>query len=287
MSGTSCTHEPQSPTFMNLNHILSSPLPSWQTLRLEGVDGPVCTLWLSRPEHRNAMSHQLVQELVECLSLLRERRTLRVLVLGGDGTAFCAGGDLKERLAKGASKTREQRATALRAIELLDSFPCPVIAMINGAAVAGGLELALGCDIRIAADDAVFALPEVLRAGGFPGGGGPVRLTKMIGRGRTSLLVFSARSIPAREAFEFGIVDQVVPADRLREATADLAAAIAANSPAAVRAAKVLIRGSLDLNVADALQLSRELREPFEDGPDFAEALQAWRDRRPPMFKDA
>lgn len=273
----------------HMNHVNTPypPLPSWQTLRLEGADGPVCTLWLSRPEHRNAMSQQLVQELAECLSLLRERRTLRALVLSGDGAAFCAGGDLKERLSKGASKTREQRATGLRAIELLDSFPCPVIAMINGPAVAGGLELALGCDIRIAADNAVFALPEVLRAGGFPGGGGPVRLTKMIGRGRTSLLVFSARSVSAREAFEFGIVDQVVPADRLRQVTADLAADIAANSPSAVRAAKLLIRDSQNLSVPDALRRSHELREPFEDGPDFIEALQAWRDRRPPKFQDA
>lgn len=272
---------------MNTNHPPSSSDQPWQTLRLEGADGPICRLWLSRPEHRNAMSQQLVHELVECLTLLRERRTLRVLVLSGDGSAFCAGGDLKERLAKGAAKTREQRATGLRAIELLDTFPCPVIAMINGPAVAGGLELALGCDIRIASDNAVFALPEVLRAGGFPGGGGPVRLAKMIGRGRTSLLVFSARSLSAHEAFEFGIVDQVVPADRLQEATARLAADIAANSPAAIRAAKVLIRSSLDLSVPDGLQLSRELREPFEDGPDFAEALQAWRDRRAPQFQDA
>lgn len=272
---------------MNPANTLFPPLPSWQTLRLEGVDGPVCTLWLSRPEQRNAMSHQLVQELVECLSLLRERRTLRVLILSGDGAAFCAGGDLKERLDKGASKTREQRATGLHAIELLDSFPCPVIAMVNGAAVAGGLELALGCDIRIAAEEAVFAFPEVLRAGGFPGGGGPVRLAKMIGRSRTSLLVFSARTLSAREALEFGIVDQVVPTDRLREVVTSLAEDVAANSPAAVRAAKVLIRASVDLNLADALELSRELREPFEDGPDFAEALQAWRDRRPPVFKDA
>ncbi len=260
---------------------------SWQTLRLEGADTPVCTLWLSRPQQRNAMSHQLVLELVECLTLLRERRHLRVLVLTGEGAAFCAGGDLKERLAEGAGKTREQRATGQRAIELLDTFPCPVIAMINGAAIAGGLELALGCDIRIASEDAMFSLPEVLRAGGFPGGGGPVRLARLIGRGRTSLMVFSARQFSAREACDFGIVDLVVPAARLREETARWAEDIAANSPAAIRAAKVLIRRSLDLGVTDALKLSHEMREPFEDGPDFAEALQAWRDRRPPRFQDA
>ena len=128
---------------------------------------------------------------------------------------------------------------------------------------------------------------EVLRAGGFPGGGGPVRLARLIGRGRTSLMVFSARQFSAREACDFGIVDLVVPAARLREETARWAEDIAANSPAAIRAAKVLIRRSLDLGVTDALKLSHEMREPFEDGPDFAEALQAWRDRRPPRFQDA
>ena len=274
---------------MNSNDNTDKPLPlaNWQTLRLEGADSPVCTLSLNRPERRNAMSHQLVQELVDCLGQLRERRTLRALILTGEGTVFCAGGDLKERLAMGATRTREQRATALLAIELLDQFPCPVIAAINGAALAGGLELALGCDIRIAADDAIFGLPEVRTAGGFPGGGGPVRLTRMIGRGRTSLLVFSARHFSAREAFEFGIVDQVVPANRLRETASELAATIAANSPAAIRAAKVLIRRSQDLEVDAALRLSHELREPFEDGPDFTEALLAWRERRPPRFQDA
>ena len=259
---------------------------TWETLRVEGTDGPVCTVWLSRPEHRNALNVALARELLECLTLLGRRRGVRALVIGGDGAAFCAGGDLKERLSAGAAKTREQRATLLRALALLDAFPCPVIAMIHGAALAGGLELALACDLRIAADDALLGLPEVRTAGGFPGGGGPVRLARLIGRGRTSLMVFGAQPVSGREACEFGMVDRVVPADRLRAHVAELAETIAANSPGAVRAAKVLIRRSVDLDVDEAMKLSHDLREPFEDGPDFAEALNAWRERRPPRFRD-
>jgi enoyl-CoA hydratase/carnithine racemase len=265
---------------------MSDLSPDWHTLRVEAADGPVCMLRLSRPEHRNAISRQLAEELVECLKVLSKISTLRVLILAGDGPVFSAGGDLRERLEGGARHSRDQRELLLKAIALVDTFPCPVIAMIQGAAIAGGLELALGCDIRVAADDAVFALPEVRAVGGFPGAGGPVRLTQLIGRGRAGMCVYTARKFSAQEALQFGIVEQVCGATTLLEVTSELAQTIAQNSPAAIRAAKVLMRRCMSMDLQDALNLSRELRNPLDHGPDFAEAMSAWAERRSPRFPD-
>ncbi|MCL4747723.1 MAG: enoyl-CoA hydratase/isomerase family protein [Burkholderiaceae bacterium] len=261
-------------------------MPGWRTLIVVQDTPHVSTLILNRPERRNAIDARLAAELVDALSELAGQRGLRVLVLTGEGTAFSAGGDLKERLACGPKEAREQRDAALRATELLDRFPCPVIAMINGAALAGGFELALACDIRVASEDAFVGLPEVRTSGGFPGAGGPARLASLIGRGRASLAVYTGRQFPAREAFDLGMVDVLVPAARLRDEVASLAAQIAANSPAAVSAAKQLIRESADLDRAAATSLSRELRDPMDESADFREAMDAWRARRIPNYPD-
>lgn len=258
----------------------------WRTLRVENGETCVATLALSRPERRNAINLELATELAQCVSGLAQQRHLRVLVLTGDGSSFCAGGDLRERLESGPSAARRQRDMFLGAIDQLDRFPCPVLAMINGPALAGGLELALGCDIRVASDAAVLGLPEVRTAGGFPGAGGPVRLAKLIGRGRTSLVVFTGRKFSADEAFGLGMIDMVVPATRLREATYALAAEIALGSPAGMHGAKQLIRQSADIDTASAIDLSRALRDPLDDTPDFHEAMRAWHEKRSPDFPD-
>ncbi len=257
----------------------------WNTLQLSQDDPNVATLTLARPAQRNALNLQLAEELVACLAELRQRKDLRVLVLTGAGPAFCAGGDLKERLEAGPAYAQRQRDCALRAIDLLEQLPCPVLAMINGPAIAGGLEIALGCDIRIASEEASFGLPEARAAGGFPGAGGPVRLTRMIGRGRASLMVFSARLFSAREAFELGFIERVVAPQRLRDDTYALARQIAANSPRAIRGAKQLISHADDMDMASAAALSRALRDPLDLSPDFQEAVQAWRDKRDPQFQ--
>lgn len=257
----------------------------WNTLELSQDDPHVVALTLNRPAQRNAINRELADELVECLGELRQRKDLRVLVLTGAGSVFCAGGDLKERLEAGPEQARLQRESALRAIELLEQLPCAVLAMINGPAIAGGLELALGCDIRIASDEASFALPEVRAAGGFPGAGGPIRLTRTIGRGRTSLMVFTGRQFSARDALDLGLVERVVPAAQLRDETYALADEVAANSPGAVRAAKLLIARADDMDMASATALSRALRDPLDLSDDFREAMQAWRDKRTPKFR--
>lgn len=261
-------------------------MTAWQTLTLVENSRHIHTIMLSRVERRNAINHTLANELIDCVSIEAEKRVLRVLVLSGEGSSFSSGGDLKDRITFGPGEARRQRDAVLRAIDQLDRFPCPVIAMINGPALAGGLELALACDIRVAADNAVFGLPEVRTAGGFPGAGGPIRLSKLIGRGRASLVTFTGRQFSAGEAYDLGMVDLIVPAARLHEDTYALAAEIAANSPAGVRAAKQLIRQSLNMDVSSATDLSRALRDPLDDSPDFGEAINAWRAKRAPHFLD-
>lgn len=258
----------------------------WQTVRFE-QDGPhIGTLVLNRPDRRNAISRQLANDLVDALATLARQRELRALILTGAGPTFSAGGDLKDRLDAGPGEARRQRDLALEAVDLLDRFPCPVIAAVNGAALAGGFELALACDIRVASQDAIVGLPEVRTAGGFPGAGGPVRLARLIGRGRAGLVVYTGRPFSATEAMEFGMVDLVFPAHQLHKETSALAAQIAANSPISVCMAKHLIREGEDLNIMAATELSRTLRNPLDDMPDSREAVSAWREKRIPSFQD-
>lgn len=259
-------------------------MKTWNTLRVIQDDRHVSTLVLNRPERRNALNQETVEEVHACLLEMRGQKDLRVLVLTGEGSAFCAGADLKERSTLSTEQTRHHRDSALRFLELIDTFPVPVIAMVNGPAFAGGMEVALACDIRVVSEDASFALTEVVNAGSFPGAGGPVRLPKLIGRGRASLIVFTGRRFSAREAYEMGMVEALVPHDRLREATYALAREIAGNSPLGVRAAKQLIRQSNDLDVHSATDLSRALRDPLDRTRDYREGVTAWMERRKPNF---
>lgn len=257
----------------------------WSTLKVTEADRYVATVAMNRPERRNAISTEMARELEACFAGLGERADLRAVILTGEGTAFCAGADLKERADLTPEATRRQRETALRVIELIEMLPMPVIGMVNGPAVAGGLEIALGCDIRICSDQATFALTEVRNMGSFPGAGGPVRLPKLIGRGRSSYLVLTGRSVSAREAYEFGLVEAVFPQKDLAEQTLAIAREIAGNSPTGVAAAKRLIRRSNDLDVHSATELSRALRDPLDGGKDYAEGLKSWLSGSAPDFK--
>jgi len=258
----------------------------WNTLELIETERHVVTVVLNRPQARNAISRQLAEELVDCLTVLRERSGLRVLLLTGAGGAFCAGADLKEREAGGDGHARHQREALLRAIELIERFPAPVIAMVDGPAIAGGMELALACDLRVATERARFGLPEVRVVGSFPGAGGPVRLARMIGRGRASLVVLTGRTFTAREACALGFVEQVVPDAELQAHTLAIAREMAAGSPRGVRAVRQLIRQSVDLDLHSAMDLSRALRDPLDDTEDFREGISAWREKRPPVFSE-
>lgn len=257
---------------------------SWTTIKVTEIDPYVSVLTMNRPEQRNAINAEMADELEACLVSLKDKQDLRVLIVTGEGTAFGAGADLKERAILTPEQTQKARDAVLRFIEMIEALRAPVIAMINGPAMAGTFEIALACDIRVASDRATFSLPEVSKVGAFPGAGGPVRLPKLVGRGRANYIVLTGRKFSAEEAFTLGFAELVVPHERLLDETLSLARQIAANSPEGVSAAKQLILKSNDLDLQSAMKLSRALRDPMDGTAAATEGVQAWADKRKPDF---
>jgi len=240
---------------------------------------------LSRPEAMNALDRELVEALLEAASALRDDPAARAVIFSGLGDrAFSAGADLKERAGLGSIEVAEAVAAISRAMQAVGEIPVPTIAAINGVALGGGLELALACDIRIASTTAVLGLPETTLAI-IPGGGGTQRLPRLIGPGRASELIFTGRRISAGEALQYGIVHEIVSPDEVRGRALQLARSIAANGPVAVRAAKVAIVRGLELPLDQGLSLETELYGRTVPTKDRLEGLEAFREKRPPVYR--
>lgn len=259
------------------------------SLKRETRDG-VLILTIDRPAARNALSVRTQQALVEEWGRFRDDDTLRVAVLTGAGDeAFCAGADLKELAALYRSMTpferreRGEREPGLGAITRNFDPRKPTIAAINGACLAGGLELALACDIRIAAEHACFGLPEV-RRGILPGAGGTQRLPRSLPVGVALEMILTGAPIDAEAALRWGLVSRVVPAASLLDCVLGIAALIAANGPLAVRAAREAVYGGLSLPMDAALRLEQFLAEPLRQSDDAAEGVRAFIEKRRANF---
>ncbi|MHB8731438.1 MAG: enoyl-CoA hydratase/isomerase family protein [bacterium] len=251
-------------------------------MTVDSRDG-IVTLTMRRPDALNALSTAVCRELVAALESVGQDPAARVLILTGEGRAFCAGADLKER----AGATEEQIWRHNRAIVqvplAIEALPIPSIAAINGLAVGGGCEIALGCDLRWAAGTAELGCPEVTR-GIIPAAGGTQRLGRLIGPARAMSLVLTGRRVSAAEAHRIGLVDAVVPAADLTEAVADTARTIAANAPLAVRAARQAIRYGLTHPFEDGLRLEGELQRMLYASDDCREGIAAFNERRAPRW---
>ena len=252
---------------------------------LLAVEGAVATLTLNRPGAMNAMGRRFAEDLEQALRDLRARPGVRAVIVTGAGDrAFSVGGDIKER---GAMSLDERWSHALRlgrCFDEIEAFSTPVIAAINGYALGGGMELAVACDIRLASDRAEVGLTEV-RIGVFPGAGGPVRLTRLVGKGIAKLVLFSGRRFPASEAAALGLVDIVVPHAELPAAARALAEEIAANGPLAIQAVKRLVNACYEADLASCLELARALRRPLDHTEDMLEGVRAFEERRAPRFQ--
>lgn len=214
------------------------------------IDGPVAWVTLDRPEAANARNQQMRNELKGIWSGLATDPEVAVVVLGATGERFfCAGMDLKEAGAPETPAERRDRLRSSRDIEQLAALPQPTIAAINGFALGGGLEMALACDLRVAADHAQLGLTELVH-GLVPGGGGTQRLPRLVGSARAAEMLYLGLSLPAPQAEDWGLINRSVPADELRSTVAGMAEAIAGNSSRALRYAKALLRRSQDVPVS-------------------------------------
>jgi methylglutaconyl-CoA hydratase len=251
---------------------------------LSEVRDGVATLTLNRPQAANALSLELVGALGHAFSRVRADQSVRAVILTGAGKAFCAGADLKERRTMTLEETRSFLRLLNSVVDAIAAFPRPVIASINGAAFGGGLEVALACDLRLAADSAELGLVET-RLGIIPGAGGTQRLARIVGLAPAKELILTGRRIPAARAKELGIVSEVVPAAGLMAAAERLAAELAGAGPLAVSQAKKAIDGGFDLPLAEALVHERDCYEIVLESEDRNEGLAAFVEKRPPNFK--
>jgi enoyl-CoA hydratase/carnithine racemase len=250
------------------------------------VDGEsqIAALTLNRPEALNAISRQLATELLAACDALNGREDVRVVIVTGAGErAFCAGADLKERRMLAPDERAAHTAAIEAAAEALAALPMPTIAAVRGFALAGGAELAIACDLRVAAEDATFGFPEV-KIGIFPGAGGALRLPRIVGSGAARDLLFTGRRITAEDAFRLGLVDRLAPADSVVGAAAELAALIAANAPLAVRAVKRALEESHGTRTGEARRAVNALRAALDSTADYDEGLAAFAERRSPRF---
>ena len=244
----------------------------------------VATLTLNRPQARNALSMALMAELLAALDALAKDETAKVVVLAGAGPAFCAGHDLKE-LRAGADRDTH-RAVFRRCSELMlaiTRLPKPVIARVHGIATAAGCQLVATCDLAVAAEDARFATPGV-NIGLFCSTP-MVALSRAVGRKPAMQMLLTGEAVGAARAAEIGLVNRVVPAGRLDQTVAELAATIAAKSPLVLAIGKEAFYEQIDLALADAYAYAGEVMATNMMARDAGEGIDAFLEKRPPAWR--
>jgi E-phenylitaconyl-CoA hydratase len=246
----------------------------------------VAILKLNRPEAMNAIDPASRAELKQAWKRVAADDSIRVVILTGAGDkAFCTGSDLKKTMPP-AQSFAELTFGSDESDHLLTGMDTdkPIICAINGYAIGGGLELALGCDIRICAQHAQFGLSEV-RLGSIPGAGGTQRLPRIIGASNAMSMLLTGDRIDAAEALRVGLVSQVVSGDQLMAAAMTLAQRIAANAPLAVRAVKRLVCDGLDMPLEQATRHERYVFGLLRDTDDRIEGRRAFQEKRAPQFQ--
>ncbi|GGE61174.1 enoyl-CoA hydratase [Priestia taiwanensis] len=257
----------------------------FQTVKLEKIAPHVMKLTLDRERQANALSLQLLSELKEVLAMIKKDDTIRVVLLTGSGEkAFCAGADLKERLHMNEEQVKGTVAKIRSVIHELELIRKPIVAAINGVALGGGTELCLACDIRVASEEALFSLPETSLAI-IPGAGGTQRLSRLVGIGRAKDMILTARKITAQEAYEYKLIEYIVPHDELEKTALSICERIAKNGPLAIQQAKYAIQEGYGKHMDDALQVEAHAYEAIIYTNDRREGLRAFEEKRKPAYK--
>jgi enoyl-CoA hydratase len=263
---------------------MSTTTTTYQFILVE-QRGAVTVVTVNRPDKLNAINRATLEEIADAVRAFTADDAQGALILTGSGPkAFVAGADIGELqpLQPGAAEDISRFGQSVT--DLLEQCPKPTIAAVNGFALGGGCELALGCHMRLASDNAVFGLPEV-GLGIIPGYGGTVRLPRLVGQGRALEMVLSGRKVKADEAAAIGLANRVVPQAELMAEAEKLANAILKNGPLAVRAAiESVVRGG-SLPVAEALRFESGRFGIVASTEDMHEGLQAFLDKRAPNFQ--
>ncbi|MGI8995280.1 MAG: enoyl-CoA hydratase/isomerase family protein [Pyrinomonadaceae bacterium] len=256
---------------------------SYETLLVERR-GRVAVVTINRPEKRNALNIQTRQEGAAVLEELRDDESVRVVVFTGAGDkAFIAGADIAEFAGRTAITQREVM-TGRSLFTAIDTFPKPVIAMINGYCLGGGNELAMACDLRIASDTASFGQPEI-NLGIICGGGGTQRLTHLVGETKAMELILTGDIINAQTAYQIGLVNMVVPTADLEAKTMELANRIADKSPIALRMAKEAVKTATRSTLDEGLRREIDLFALCFSSEDKDEGVKAFLEKRKAEFK--
>jgi len=258
-------------------------MKNYETILVEKRES-VAVLTINRPDKLNALSSEVHREGVEILDELKNDSEVRVVVIKGAGEkAFVAGADISE-FADVSPVEQRDVMNSRSLFTVLDAFPKPIIAMINGFCLGGGNELAMACDIRIASDKSRFGQPEI-NLGIIPGGGGTQRLTKLIGESKAMELILTGDMINAQTAFDYGLVNYIYPAEELEAKTMELANKIAEKSPIALQMSKEAVKFASRSNMDEGLRREIDLFAICFSTEDKREGVAAFLEKRKPVFK--
>ena len=256
-----------------------------ESLCIDRRDDGIVIVTINRPDRRNALDRPTLAAGRQLIRDIHYDRSARVLIVTGAGNkAFCAGADLKERETMTMMEVRQYIQYIRDTFTEIENLPIPVIAAINGVSMGGGTELALACDLRIITPKAKMALNET-SLGIIPGGGGTVRLPRLVGRGRAKDIILTARWVEAEEALSIGLVNRIAPEGKALEEAIEMAEMILDNGPIAITQAKYVINRGLEMPIEKALHIESEGYEVCIPTKDRVEALAAFKEKRKPEFK--
>ncbi len=255
------------------------------TTLLYAVSDGIARVTVNRPDKLNALNGVVIAELGDAVGHIEGDSGVRGVILTGAGSkAFVAGADISELGAQGATGGKARSLAGQSVFRRLERCGKPVIAAVNGFALGGGCELAMACHLRVASETAKFGQPEV-KLGIGPGYGGTVRLPRLVGKGRALELLLTGQMIDAQEAWRIGLVNRVVPADRLLDEAEQLLRTILENGPLAIRACLEAVDAGLEMSLDQALLLEANHFGLLSGTADMKEGTRAFLDKRKPVFQ--
>lgn len=249
---------------------------------LTEIRSRVGLITLNRPQAMNALNNQLMREVMDALDAFDKNDAIGVMVITGNEKAFAAGADIKEMADKSIQQMMDRDHVAV--FGRIRTIRKPVIAAVSGWALGGGCEIALSCDMIVASDSAKFGQPEIT-IGVIPGAGGTQRLTRAVGKALTMEMILNNRALTAQEAYQFGLVNRVVPVEGYLGEALKLADEIASRAPLAVRAAKKMINQAYERTLAEGLEVEKQEFYNLFASEDQKEGMRAFIEKRKPEWK--